>query len=82
MVLLLEDQPLDDAHVATAEALWPRHDTPSVGEHRRFELPVLLEALLGVEGGERAWGGHVGVQPRRRLGTEALFVVGESQVHS
>ena len=80
-VLLLEDQPLDEADPSPAVLLGPRHDRPPVGGHGPLPAAVGLEPLGRVERGQGPGRRGVGGQPRPGLGPELLLVVGESKVH-
>ena len=48
-VLLLEDEPLEDADPPSAVVLRPRHDRPPIVGHGRFPVAVGLEALGRVQ---------------------------------
>ena len=80
VVLLLEDEPLEDADVAPAVLGRPAHHRPAVLEHGVLPGAVRLEAFGRIEGGEGV-GGDVRGQPRPRLGPEGLLLGAEGQVH-
>ena len=80
VVLLLEDEPLEDADVAPAVLGGPADHRPAVLEHGALPGAVGLEALGRIEGGEGV-GGDVRGQPGPRLGPEGLVLGAEGQVH-
>ena len=73
VVLLLEDEPLEDADVAPAVLGRPAHHGPAVLEHGVLPGAVRLEALGRIERGEGV-GGDVRGQPRPGLGPEGLLL--------
>ena len=85
VVLLLEDEPLHEPHVAATELLGPGDDRPAGVVHGLLPGPVGLEAVGRVQRGQRAPtvgpGGDVVLQPGPRLETERFLVVGEAEVH-
>ena len=80
VVLLLEDQPLEDADVAPAVLRGPADHRPTVLEQGVLPGAVRLEALGRIEGGE-GFRRDVRGQPRPRLGPEGLLVAVVGQVH-
>ncbi len=80
VVLLLEDEPLEDADVAAAVLGRPADDGPAVVEHGALPGAVGLEAVGRIERGERV-GRDVRLQPGPGLGPEGLVLGAEGQVH-
>src|SRR5580704_10272663 len=80
VVLLLEDEPLEDAQVAAAVLRRPADDGPAVLVHFSFPAAVGLEALFCVKRGEGVRG-DVLVQPGACFGPELLVLGAERQVH-
>ena len=80
VVLLLEDEPLQDAEVAPAVLGGPADHGPAVVEHGALPGAVGLEAVGGVERGE-GLGRDVRGQPGPGLGPEGVVLGVEGQVH-
>src|SRR5439155_19486982 len=79
VVLLLEEQPLDQARLAAAVLPRPRDDGPAGAEQRALPLDVQGEPLGGIA--RRQAARHVGLEPGPGLGSERLLLVGVGEVH-
>ena len=81
VVLLFEDQPFDVVGAAAAVLLGPGDRRPAALVQLGLPGPVLLEALSGVEGGQRL-GRDMRLEPGPSLLAKGLFVGGVGEVHA